>query len=69
MCRGLTDDLLRDWRGSSTLLEGYPQRTGYHGSYPREVWCGFNNSRTWQWGNYGCVSSVLIEKMYVELIW
>jgi len=62
LCAGLNDELLRDWRGSSTLLEPYPQRTGYYDRYPRQIWCGFDNSRTWQWGNYGCVASVLIEK-------
>ncbi|MGQ9731414.1 MAG: glycoside hydrolase family 2 TIM barrel-domain containing protein [Candidatus Zipacnadales bacterium] len=62
VCEGLTDDLLRDWRGSSTLLEAYPERTGYYGDYPRQEWCGFNNSRTWQWGNYGTVASVVVEK-------
>ncbi len=59
---GVNDDLLRDWRGSSTLVEAYPKRVGYFNSYPRTVWCGFNDSRTWKWGNEGCVASVLIEK-------
>jgi beta-galactosidase len=62
VCQGLEDELLRDWRGSSSLLEAYPEPVGYRGSYPQEVWCGFPNSRTWQWGNYGCVASVVIEK-------
>lgn len=62
VCEGLTNQLLRDWRGSGTLLEAYPIRTGYHGDYPREDWCGFANSRTWQWGNYGTVASVVVEK-------
>jgi len=62
VCAGLTDDLLRDWRGSSTLVDAYPNRTGYYSGYPRETWCGFGNSRTWQWGNYGTVASVLLEK-------
>ena len=62
VCRGLTDDLLRDWRGSSSLLPAYPLKAEFHGSYPQEMWCGFLNSRTWQWGNYGSVASVVIEK-------
>jgi len=62
VCQGLTDELLRDWRGGGTLMEAYPSRTGYHDSYPREDWCGFANSRTWQWGNYGTLASVVVEK-------
>jgi len=62
VCEGLTNELLRDWRGSSTLLKAYPERTGYHNSYPRDDWCGLANSRTWQWGNYGTVTSVVVEK-------
>ena len=62
VCKGLTDDLLRDWRGSSSLLPAYPLKAEFHRSYPQEMWCGFLNSRTWQWGNYGSVASVVIEK-------
>ena len=65
VCAGLTADLLRDWRGSSTLLEAYPKRTGWQGDYPREDWCAYANSRTWQWGNYGSVASVVVEKPHV----
>lgn len=61
-CAGLTNDMLRDWRGSSSLLEAYPAPWGYRGNYPEQVWCGFGNSRTWQWGNYGCVADVVVEK-------
>lgn len=62
VCRGINDDLLRDWRGSSSLLPAYPLKAEFHGHYPEEMWCGFLNTRTWQWGNYGSVASVVIEK-------
>jgi beta-galactosidase len=62
VCQGLSDDLLRDWRGSSSLLPAYPLTAEFHRTYPQELWCGFLNSRTWQWGNYGAVASVVIEK-------
>ena len=62
VCRGLGDELLRDWRGSATLVEAYPAQGGFHKKYPTTDWCGFTNTRTWQWGNYGCVASVVIEK-------
>jgi beta-galactosidase len=61
-CRGLSDELLRDWRGNATLVEAYPAQGGFHKRYPTTDWCGFTNTRTWQWGNYGCVASVVIEK-------
>lgn len=62
VCRGLSDDLLRDWRGSSSLLEAYPNPIGFRSGYPAQEWCGFKNTRTWQWGNYGTVASVVMEK-------
>lgn len=62
VCAGLSDELLRDWRGNSTLLEPYPGYEPFYRFYQTEEWCGFKNSRTWQWGNYGTVASVVIEK-------
>ncbi len=55
---GMDADDLRDWTGSSTLVEAYPQ---YHGNYLR------GNERDqpyagWHWGNRGGVSSAAIEK-------
>jgi beta-galactosidase len=55
---GIDADDLRDWTGSSTLIEGYPE---YVGDYPR------GNEREqpyagWHWGNRGGVSSAAIEK-------
>ncbi len=49
---------LRDWTGSSTLIEAYPI---YQGDYPR------GNEREqpyagWHWGNRGSVTSAAIEK-------
>ena len=56
--RGFDADDLRDWTGSSTLIEAYPE---YHGDYLR------GNEREqpyagWHWGNRGGVSSTAIEK-------
>jgi beta-galactosidase len=62
VCRGLTDELLRDWRGSGTLVDPYPKTVGFERNYPTTEWCGFENTRVWKWGNYGSVASVLIEK-------
>jgi beta-galactosidase len=55
---GLDADDLRDWTGSSTLIEPYPK---YHGDYLR------GNERDqpyagWHWGNRGGVTSAAIEK-------
>ncbi len=55
---GIDADDLRDWTGSSTLIEAYPE---YHGDYLR------GNERDqpyagWHWGNRGGVSSAAIEK-------
>jgi beta-galactosidase len=55
---GLDADDLRDWTGSSTLIEPYPR---YEGDYLR------GNEREqpyagWHWGNRGAVSSAAIEK-------
>lgn len=62
VCRGLTNDLLRDWRGASTLLDPYPKQEGFRRSYQSQEWLSFQNTRTWQWGNDGSVASVVIEK-------
>jgi beta-galactosidase len=58
LARGLDADDLRDWTGSSTLIEAYPK---YEGNYLR------GNEREqpyagWHWGNQGGVSSAAIEK-------
>ncbi len=49
---------LRDWTGSSTLLEAYPEYVGdYHrGNERDQPYAG------WHWGNRGGVSSAAIEK-------
>lgn len=62
VCAGLNDELLRDWRGNSTLLEPYPSYAPFYRFYQTTEWCSFTNSRSWQWGNYGTVASVVIEK-------
>jgi beta-galactosidase len=56
--RGIDADDLRDWTGSSTLIEAYPI---YQGDYLR------GNERQqpyagWHWGNRGGVTSAAIEK-------
>jgi len=56
--RGMDADDLRDWTGSSTLIEAYPI---YQGDYLR------GNERDqpyagWHWGNRGGVTSAAIEK-------
>jgi len=56
--RGIDADDLRDWTGSSTLIEAYPT---YLGDYLR------GNERDqpyagWHWGNRGGVTSAAIEK-------
>ncbi len=61
-CVGLSDEVLCDWRGSSTLVEPYPETVGYEKTYPLTDWCGFHNTRSWKWGNYGAVATTLIEK-------
>jgi len=55
---GIDASDLRDWTGSSALIEAYPE---YHGDYLR------GNERNqpyagWHWGNRGGVSSAAIEK-------
>ena len=61
---GLNADLLRDWRGASTLL---PPRLDYtlsarYNGVPTVRWCGLEVPRLWRCGNQGNVASVLIEK-------
>jgi len=62
MTIGLEERHLCSWRGEGTLLEPYPRTIGFEKHYPTAEWCGFVNTRTWKWGNYGSVASVLIEK-------
>ena len=59
----LTEAMLRDWAGESTLVtpyhEGLPEvEAGYHTG----VWCGFNNTRVWRCRNRGAVATVIPEK-------
>ncbi|MGA3267404.1 MAG: beta-galactosidase [Verrucomicrobiota bacterium] len=55
---GLDADDLRDWTGSSTLIEAYPVYTGdyFRGDEREQPYAG------WHWGNGGGVSSAAIEK-------
>ena len=61
---GLSTENLRDWRGQATLT---PPRLEPYVRHPdtEEVsvkWCGIYVSRPWRCGNWGNVSSVMIEK-------
>jgi len=51
-------DDLRDWNGSSTLIEAFPQYVGDYlrGNEREQPYAG------WHWGNRGAVSSAAIEK-------
>jgi beta-galactosidase len=55
---GLDAADLRDWTGSSTLLEAYPEYVGNYlrGNEREQPYTG------WHWGNRGGVSSAAIEK-------
>jgi beta-galactosidase len=55
---GLDADDLRDWTGSSTLIEAYPEYVGNYlrGNEREQPYAG------WRWGNRGGVSSAAIEK-------
>jgi beta-galactosidase len=61
---GLSSENLRDWRGSSTILPptlSYTLSQRYNG-VPSVIWCGLEMPRLWRCGNWGNVSSVMIEK-------
>ena len=55
---GIDADDLRDWTGSSTLIEAYPEYVGDYlrGNEGDQPYAG------WHWGNRGGVSSAAIEK-------
>jgi beta-galactosidase len=55
---GLDADDLRDWTGSSTLIEAYPEYAGNYlrGNEREQPYAG------WHWGNRGGVSSAAVEK-------
>src|SRR5262249_9607594 len=56
--RGMDADDLRDWTGSSTLIEAHPEYVGNYlrGNEREQPYAG------WHWGNRGGVSSAAIEK-------
>jgi len=58
---GLSDEHLRDWHGEATLVPPTLPLGQYY-SYPRVEWCGIETTRPGRAGNYGNVSSVMIEK-------
>ena len=55
---GIDADDLRDWTGSSTLIEAYPKYLGNYlkGNEGDQPYAG------WHWGNRGAVTSAAIEK-------
>ena len=65
LLKNISDDNLRDWRGSATLL---PERLDYtindnvFNGVPTVEWSGITVPRVWRCGNRGNVASVLIEK-------
>jgi hypothetical protein len=58
---GLEDEHLRDWHGEATLTAPSIPLGRYY-AYPQVKWCGRNSPRAGRAGNYGNVSSVMIEK-------
>jgi beta-galactosidase len=56
--RGIDADDLRDWTGSSSLIQAYPEYVGDYlrGNEREQPYAG------WHWGNGGGVSSAAIEK-------
>ena len=60
LLRGLNADLLKNWRGESTLTA--PYFDGYRKRIPLTLWNGFQNQRVWRNRNRGVIASVLIEK-------
>jgi beta-galactosidase len=58
--RSLDADDLRDWTGSSTLIEAHPEYVGNYlrGNEREQPYAG------WHWGNRGGVSSAPIEKLH-----
>ena len=65
LLKNISDDNLRDWRGSAMLL---PERLDYtindnvFNGVPTVEWSGITVPRVWRCGNRGNVASVLIEK-------
>ncbi len=59
---GITEELLRDWRGEATLLPPRLEYTLRPRYGPTVKWCGIDVPRVWRCGCRGNVASVLIEK-------
>lgn len=58
---GLSNENLHDWRGSATLVPPALPLQKF-GTYLTVKWCGFTERRPARCGNYGNVSSVMIQK-------
>ena len=59
----LTNENLRDWTGSATLVEPFPDMTAkYLMATPTVDWLGFKNPRCYRWGNSGSVATRSIFK-------
>jgi hypothetical protein len=64
MLAGISEELLRDWRGGATLTAPrlkYEPGPQFNGA-PAVKWSGIPVTRVWRCGNRGSVASVLIEK-------
>jgi len=60
---GINEDMLRDWRGASTLIPPYlTDLKEFEEHDPQWEWCGFLNTRVWRCGNNGNIASIVIEK-------
>ncbi|MGN0852749.1 MAG: glycoside hydrolase family 2 TIM barrel-domain containing protein [Kiritimatiellia bacterium] len=59
----LTETMLRDWNGESTLTTPYHENLPeVESSYHSLVWSGFSNRRVWRCRNRGAVATVIPEK-------
>lgn len=59
---GISETLVHDWRGESTLLPAYLTVPTLETKDPLWSWNGFANFRVWRAGNRGAVVSVPLEK-------
>ena len=55
-------ELLRDWAGSSTLVEEHTPLKAAEMRADQDMWSGYCHSRVWRNGNRGAVATVILEK-------
>ena len=56
------EELLRDWAGESTLVDGHTPLKAYETSAGSDTWAGWTHGRPWRNGNRGAVATVIPEK-------